>query len=605
MNHLLVIASTQRSEMDEALLRLAEWMGLETEVETVPDPSRSIDEFAWTYRQDQTCVALSADIFVLISQLFNTGPALAQFFSERSLRCLVYGFCSLPSHATALKNLAGWNISGLESLPKGPRRYRFTTEGKTWLQSLSGLDFTEESGVASDAFTVTSSATDEITPLLFAEDRPVFIHSKAVPGSDVFLWATTRIADIGAPIQREIELARYCHWLLPAIIFLKASFGSRCWHNPNLRARLIIDDPLLQSQYGFLRYDALLDSMQRVPYGTSIAFIPWNYRRSRQAVANLFLKNTSRLSLCVHGCDHTNREFDCDDENHLIQKANLALHRMRQHHETSGVPYEKIMVFPQGVFSVAAIRVLRKSGYLAVVNSTCYPGKSGGTFPLGDLLLPAMCRFHGFPIFPRRDATRIFDIAVDLFLGKAGFVVEHHEFVQEGYHKWEDFAGQINSLDDHLVWPTLVETITESCLQKVAGENRLEIRFFTHTFRWHNQSERPVHTHLSKFDPEPALIKEIRVNGQVLPFQVNQSFIHLDILVAPKAVIEVEVLDKETPSILPLTTSIGYMARTGLRRYLSEFRDNRLARYPQLLGYAKTVARHFKLTGDSRIGGSR
>jgi len=340
--------------------------------------------------------------------------------------------------------------------------------------------------------------------------------------------------------------------------------------------------------------------MRRVPYGTTIAFIPWNYRRSRQAVANLFLKNTQQLSLCVHGCDHTNREFCADDESELLQRANLALQRMRRHRESSGISHEEVMVFPQGLFSMAAIGALRKSRYLAAVNNSLYPGYSGGTLRLGDLLLPAMDRYHGFPIFPRRDTTTIFHVGLDLFLGKAGIVVEHHEFVRDGYSQWEAFAEQMNRLDDHLAWPSLIETVTESCLQKVTGENRIEVRFFTHTFRWHNNSDEPAHVQLSKFDPDPMLIKEIRVDGQVSPFRVSDSVIRLEVFVAPRTVITVEVLDEET-SISPFRTGVAYRVRTGLRRYLSEFRDNSLSRYPRLLGFAKDVARQLKVTGDSTV----
>ena len=600
---LLLIVSVQRSDMDESLLRLAEWMGLEIQIIMVRSHLCFLEELAQTARNDQICVALSADTLAQMSGSIETGFALSQLFAGRSVSCLVYGFRSSPSHIAVLKRLGSGNINGLEYLQERPRRFSFSTEDKDCLQQLTGLDFTDEAGVACDVFDVTPSSSGEFEPLLFAEDRPVFIRTKVVPSIDLFLWATTEIADLSARITRETIPEFFYQRLLPAMIFLKTCFGPRCWHNPNLRARLIIDDPLLHPQYGFLRYDELLDSMQRVPYGTSIAFIPWNYRRSRKSVADLFLMSQNRLSLCVHGCDHTNREFDADDENQLIQKSRLALQRMQHHQESSGIPHEKVMVFPQGHFSVSAIRALRKSGFVAAVNSSCNPSQSGVDLTLGDLMLPAVCRFHGFPIFPRRDPNRICDVAVDLFLGKAGLVVEHHEFVRDGYCKWEQFAAQMNALDERLSWASLVDTLTSSCLQKVAGEDRIDVRFFTRTFKWHNDLERPIHIHLSKYEPEPTIIREIRVNGQVRPFHVNEGFIYLDIAVPAKSIINFEILDKETDSPLPFRTSMSHMVRVSLRRYLSEFRDNTLARHPKLLGYAKSVVRHLRLTGDSRIGG--
>jgi hypothetical protein len=604
ISQLRLIVSMQRSEMDEAVLRLAEWMGLGTQVVTVPNALCSFEELTQTSRNHQMCIALSADTLTQMSESFEASVALPQVFAGPSVPCLVYGFRRSPDHIAVLKRLGGGNINGLEHLQERPHRFWFSTEDTACLQQLTGLDFTDEASIACDVFDVTPLPTGEFVPLLFAEGRPVFLRTEAGPFKDLFLWATTEIADVRTPISRETAPECFYRSLLPAMIFLKSCFGSSCWHNPNLRARLIIDDPPLHPQYGFLRYDALLESMQRVPYATSIAFIPWNYRRSRKAVADLFLASKNRLSLCVHGCDHTNREFDSDDEHQLTQKASQALQRMHHHHESSGVPHEKIMVFPQGHFSVSAIRALRKSGFLAAVNSSCYPSHSGEDLTLGDLMLPAMCHFHGFPIFPRRDPTRVFDIAVDLFLGKAGLVVEHHEFVRDGYSKWEQFAAQMNSLDERLSWTSLIDTLTASCLQKVAGVDRIDVRFFTHTFKWQNHFERPVTVHLSKFEPEPTLIREIRVNGQAWPFHINEGIIYLDIAVAAKALISVEILDKETEPLLPFRTNMGHIVRAGLRRYLSEFRDNTLARNPKLLGYAKSIARRLRLTGDSRGSGS-
>lgn len=596
---LLVIVGPQCSEMDKALVRLAEWMGLSTQIERVSDSSSFLKEFPKRTHSEEACIALSADTLAMLSTA-ETVHDFNRRFPQRFMRCLVYGFRSSPSHNGALKSLATPNICGLESLPEGQRRFRFTTRRETWLGPLCGLDFPEQSGGPCDVFEVTASVSAQCTPILLVEDRPVFIRSSSVSGKDIFLWATTRIADVEAQLPQGAALEGLYHWLLPAIIFLKASFGSRCWYNPHIRARLIIDDPLLHSQYGFLRYDVLLKSMDRVPYGTSIAFIPWNYRRSREKVVKLFRGNAERLSLCIHGCDHTNHEFDRNDENALIQKANLALHRMNQHHQCNGVSHEKIMVFPQGQFSIPAIAALRKSGFLAVVNSSCYPAQGGVALALGDLLLPAVCQFNGFPIFIRRYPTRIIDIAVDLFLGKAGFVVEHHEFVRNGYEQWEGFASQMNGLDERLAWPALIDTIMETCLQKMGGDDHMDVRFFTPVFRWRNPSNRPVHVRFSRFDPDLSLIKEMRVDGQIIPFQIQEPFIHIERIVSPRSTTTVETVDRTMPPVLPIKTTFRELVGVGSRRFLAEFRDNTLVRYPLLLGYAKSAVNFVKLTGNSR-----
>jgi len=601
MNQLLVIENIHPSVMELAIVRLADWMGVETRVLTTRSRLDFLEELGETARNGQVCIAASADTLAQIPQLSEIVQAISDFSAERSVPMLVYGMGNSSSHVTLIEKLGLRSIKGLHRVQKQPLRYHFSSDGKACLQQLAGLDFSDETSVGCDVFEMASLAEDEVAPLLLAEDHPVFVRTQTGRGHlDLYLWATNQIADVRASVSQGTGLESVYQWLLPAIVYLKACFGTRCWHNPNVRARLIIDDPLLYSQYGFLNYDALLDSMRRLSYGTSLAFIPWNYRRSQKRVANLFLANKDLLSLCVHGCDHTNHEFDADDEEHLTQISSLALERMKMHDERSGVFHEKVMVFPQGHFSSIALGALRRSGFVAAVNSSCYPSREEVKLTLGDLMLPAVCHFQGFPIFLRRDPNRIIDIAVDLFLGRAGFVVEHHEFVREGYGKWEQFVAQMNALDENLSWSTLIETVTEACLQKVIGSAEMHVKFFTCVFKWTNQFDYPILVHLSKYEPDPTVIKEIRVNGQCLPFHSGEGYIYFDVEVAGKASIAIEILDEKMRAVPPLKPSLGHQLRVGSRRVLSEFRDNTLARHPMWLECAKGIARHFKLTGDSR-----
>ena len=601
MNKLLLIESIQSSMMDSAMERLANWMGLKTTIIKHPTYSDLSEELKQANRNGQVCIAVGADTLAQLSELSALVHAMSEFSAERSVSMLVYGIGGSSSHIILMERLGCRTIDGVHHIQKQPLRFRFSTKEKACLQQLAGLEFSEEVLLGCDVFEMAPSPKDEVAPLLFAEDLPVFVHTQAGRGNiNLYLWATNQIADVGAPASRGARPESMYQWLLPAIIYLKACFGSSCWHNPNVRARLIIDDPLLHPQYGFLRFDALLRSMRRVSYGTSLAFIPWNCRRSQEQVADLFQTNKDLLSLCIHGCDHTNHEFDSDDEMHLTQIAALALQRMKVHHERSGLLHERIMVFPQGHFSSIALRALRKNGFVAAVNSSCYPTRGEAELTLGDLMRPAVCHFHGFPIFLRRGPNRIVDIAVDLFVGRAALVVEHHEFVRDGYGKWEQFAAQMNALDERLSWGTLIETITETCLQKVAGEDAIDIKLFTPVFKWTNYLERPVLARLSKFEPNPKLIKEVRVDDQCWPFHVAEGYLHFDVVVEGKASIMVEILDKERQPVLPFKPSLGHQISVGSRRVLSEFRDNTLARHPTWLECAKGIARHLKLTGDSR-----
>src|SRR3972149_7221119 len=98
-------------------------------------------------------------------------------------------------------------------------------------------------------------------------------------------------------------------------MFLKNTFGEKCWHSVNDYANLTIDDPWIREPYGYLSYIGLLKQMQKVNFHTTIAFIPWNYDRSQEEVVKLFRQNPDKFSISIHGNDHNNREFSIHNIN--------------------------------------------------------------------------------------------------------------------------------------------------------------------------------------------------------------------------------------------------------------------------------------------------
>ena len=48
-------------------------------------------------------------------------------------------------------------------------------------------------------------------------------------------------------------------WHVPAIFFMRVAFSDQCWHNPDPGAGIVIDDPLLKKNYGFISFPSCLD----------------------------------------------------------------------------------------------------------------------------------------------------------------------------------------------------------------------------------------------------------------------------------------------------------------------------------------------------------
>lgn len=189
-------------------------------------------------------------------------------------------------------------------------------------------------------------------------------------------------------------------------------------------ATIIIDDPLLRENYGFLNYKRLLDLMDKHNFHTTIAFIPWNYNRTDKRIATLFKSRPDRFSLCVHGCDHTAGEFGSTDMHYLDNKIKLATARMIEHEKRTGIPFDKIMVFPQGVFSNEVLEILKENGYLAAVNTE----------------LPINGKINSdFPFFRRYKPENITN-------QDPAFIVLHHEyFKNKGYETLSSFVDGLNT----------------------------------------------------------------------------------------------------------------------------------------------------------------
>jgi len=340
--------------------------------------------------------------------------------------------------------------------------------------------------------------------------------------------------------------------------------------------------------------------MRSAGYGSSIVFIPWNYRRTSKTVAADIFGERANLSICIHGCDHTNKEFATSEKTVLDWKVTLALQRMKKHETRTGVPFEPVMVFPQGRFSSSAMLALRTNNYLAAVNTTSFPTDERNVLTIADFLRPAITRFHGFPLFQRRYPRHLIDCAFDIFLGKPALLVEHHQYFRHGYEALERFVRELRNLEPTLSWPTLSSQLMKSCVTRQVSENSAEVQFFTSQFQFQNTIEGYDHLLFTKYEPDSSAVRTVLLDGISVPFYVKKDYLHLEVHASAGQVISIEIIDHAKVSRLTDDTyrSLRYTASVRLRRELSEFRDNRLVRYPGLLQAATRLLKRLKLTGE-------
>lgn len=349
----------------------------------------------------------------------------------------------------------------------------------------------------------------------------------------------------------------------------------------------MIDDPTIRWRYGFVEFRRLLAEAVAHGYAVTIAFIPFNHRRSDRRTADFLREHRERFSIAVHGCDHTGGEFGAMNAQRLLHISRLGIERMQSHERRSGMPFDPVMVFPQGFFSAPAFTALKRSGYEAVVNTELWP-KAAGERPrlaVRDLLGGATMGYAGFPLFSRRYPKSVFDFATDLFWGKPVLLVEHHGYFQNGYAHLAEFARQLNALRPRLAWKPLGEVVTGHALFRPLEAGRFAVKFFTPTLRLRNPTAAGATFALEKIETEADFVDHVTVDGRRAEFVVEGGVLRGEIPLPAAGEALVKIIYRATPATayrLPLR----YRYSAAARRYLSEFRDNHLARHSRLLAVA-------------------
>ena len=433
---------------------------------------------------------------------------LKDFVQDRFAQLLVFSVDGSQGHAGLLDWLTGGAVTGLAP-PNRKQHFHFPEPGRKFSGAFAGQSFALKQPRVVSSFEVGQPGGRGLDRILLADDRSVFLRMER--GScELFLLSLAQVPDIGERLSPSQGVEEYYDLLAPLLIFLRHCFGEMCWHGIQRTGRLIIDDPLLTRAYGYLNFAALRRSMRSAGYGATVAFIPWNHWRSSRTGAAKIFDGSPDLSVCVHGCDHTNKEFEDVDPGSLQWKTDTALQRMERHKTRTGVAFEPVMVFPQGRFSRPSISALRASGYLAAVNTTCFP-TYGEAEPLtiADFLRPAIMKFDGFPVFQRRYPRRLIDFAFDVFLGKPMLIVQHHDDFRDGYRPFEEFVAGLHKLEPALSWGPLSEQLIESCMVRSVSEGSMEVRFFTRQFRFKNvQTGRTTFT-FSKEEPSASAVSDV------------------------------------------------------------------------------------------------
>ena len=575
-----LLSSDSPTASDQAFSKLVQFLGLRSEFLTLSENPAQLPDALLIPAPDGRVLALDCTTLREVFQRDWFASVLAE-----SRFVLVYGFAPAESELPELKWLTGGKISTVTAISAESKLFTIASDVKFGGFPVSGRSYSVESAPAAAFSAVVPGAS--IESYISVNGHPHFV-CLTCGHSALFLLAEPELVDIDQVLSPELSLRRWYAQLIAVTMFLRSAFGDWCWTAPVTGATLVVDDPYLKRRYGFLRYETLLQELERTQGAFTIAFIPYNYRRSDLRTVELLRRFIDRFSICVHGCDHTGGEFASLDESWLVGTTIGALERMESHTNRTEMPFDNVMVFPQGRFSTKAIRALKACGLAAALNSTPWPvNYRENPLTIRDFLEVAVTRYESFPIFVRRNPREVFDFAFDALFQKPVLAVEHHGFFRDGYEGLAKLVSEVSSLSSKVIWMPLGKTVTSSCVLKRMGDDQFTLRHFSPVLQFRN----PILANISLLIEKPeqdGLVEAVVIGGQRVAFEVSSGFLKYSASLRSGEELNVVILYPQTQKT-SRRQSWKYCFEVSVRRLLSEFRDNHLARSERLLSFAEKI----------------
>jgi hypothetical protein len=578
--------------VDSRLTGLADFLGITWEAIPLAKTAYSTRYLEKAATDPQSCLVIHPRVMEEWVNQDRLPGELVSLLVSRFPFILVHALRPHPFDANVIAALSCGHLRSVEEVRRQDSSYGMSANSQDVCGVFAGLTFGTANPVNDRVFSVghESSTARELISL----GGLPFMTEVKWENTKILFLAGQDIAELNAEVG-DNPLAEYFSRLLPHAMALRYIFGEESWRPYSQQASVIIDDPPLRRNYGFLNFDALLSLMEQHCFHTSIAFIPHNFRRSSPAVARSFRENSDRFSLCFHGNDHTDAELASTDMVLLNTMLHIAEQRMSIHRRLTGLDCGRVMVFPQGKFSTGAMAVLRARNFDAAVNTGPHPAKHLVRLSLGELAQPAVLRYAGFPLFLRADSvhTQCPDIAFNLFFGKPVFIVGHHDVFQRP-EALVAAVLRVNATAPQIRWSSPASAVSNSLLWRRMPDGTYGVRAYSRTVRLSNASGSPARfriewngagsggVHPSGLLRDGALYAGLETSDAATTVTVDlqAGSSHTFALVHRN--------DHGTLNGLGLRRTV----RGFLRRRLSEVRDDYLSKNPSVLRAAVTLQKH-------------
>jgi hypothetical protein len=575
---MVLIRSAGETPSEQHELEIAsQFYGLDLRVVTV---GKSGDQILASIRRGETvAVAIEADALPNLDQ-----KALLRALHRTSgsnIPLLILGITP-ETNPTLLKDWSGGPVAGVQPLSSGGSLHYLVGNLAGVTDQLTGLEIPSP---GDDAFYFTSANSSLVKTIVSLHNgtvvAPVFLEVE-LNQQRIFLLCKKRLPQSeaeGAAENTETVFAE----LAPMMIFAKYCAGDRGWHALQHDANLTIDDPWLREPYGHLDYKDLLAEMQKHNFHTTIAFIPWNYDRSEQPVVALFRDHPERFSICVHGDNHDHKEFDDYESKSLsLQIAALrqSLARMEKFQALTGIPYDKVFVFPHNIGSERILEQLKTYNFDATVNSLSVPIDRKRPASALFTLRPVTASFGDFPSIARYGAAMpnpTTFIAINEFLNNPIFFYGHQDLFANGVGAFDGVADDVNRIEPDTRWRSLGDMAKHLYLVRLRDDANYDVLTFSSNLDLDNTSGRNSVFYIKRLESNFSAIASVTVAGRPVPFQFDGGVLRLSVAIPAgesRAVLIRYKNDLDMASVSIAKSS----PRVYALRMVSDFRDITLSK---------------------------
>lgn len=571
----LLLFGTGLSSEDIALGKLLDFFGVPWKAVTVDEATR---EMPTTTGRNKFCILISGPCMAEAMQsIGNSHAPLPRWMTEAS-SVYVYGLKDTEACRQLLRFLTSDPQGTVRGLNSPRALVTITGNFPEMCGPMSGIELTAESSEDDLVFDVAYQG-EGFQSIIRANDGDVFVGF-TLRGVRFYLSAGSNTIDLSSRAAKYFDVRKHFFGSVPAVMYLKWAFRDISWTGRETGGCLIVDDPPLKTQYGFLDFREALKLMDQHNFTTTIAFIPWNWRRTSSRTVDIFQKRHDRFTLCVHGCDHTGGEFAARSAVQLNRRIKTATQRMAFLLRRTSLQHARIMVFPQGEFSPETGRALKLNGFVAAVNTEVAPSSNArNETTIADLWNVAIMKYGTFPIFTRRYLTHgIENFAFDGLLGKLCLIAAHHDVFKSHGRDLVDFIAKLNLLTWNLRWSSLGDAIDRSFRVRNQAEGESVVQMFGGSLVIENPSTEPCEFIFTKEEGDPDYVKAVTLNQTSIDFEYEAGCLRWVLRLSPKERAHLRVIYHDNLEVGPSYASIRYSIKTLARRYLSEFRDNYLSR---------------------------